>query len=61
MKKTTKDQEKNRKSRRPSLKRETIRGLNDPELLELARGGTDVFTDSGVKCCATGSHSNPGG
>jgi hypothetical protein len=35
----TKDQEQKRKSRRLSLNRETIQVLNDPALLELARGG----------------------
>lgn len=34
----TKDQEQKRKSRRLSLNRETILVLNDPALLELARG-----------------------
>lgn len=35
----TKDQEQKRKLRRLSLNRETIRFLNDPALLGLARGG----------------------
>lgn len=34
-----KDQEEKRKPRRLSLSRETIRPLNDPALLELAKGG----------------------
>jgi hypothetical protein len=41
-----KDQEQKRKSRRLSLNRETIRSLNDPALLELARGGRDLATSS---------------
>lgn len=47
MKKTkTRDQEQTRKLHRLSLNRETILLLNDPALLELARGG-EVGTFSG--------------
>jgi len=35
----TKDQEQKREPRRLSLNRETVRVLNDPALLALARGG----------------------
>lgn len=48
----TKDQEQSRKPRRLSLNRETIRILNDPALLELARGGKamDVGTSTEIFC-----------
>lgn len=43
----TKDQEQQRKSRHLSLNRETIQILNNPELLQLARGG-DVESTSQI-------------
>jgi hypothetical protein len=43
----TNDQEQNRNPRRLSLNRETILLLNDPALLELARGGTDGTSSQG--------------
>ena len=46
----TKDQEQNRKPRRFSLSRETILLLDDPALLELARGADEPGT-----ICNTGS------
>jgi hypothetical protein len=58
---------KNRKPRRLSLNCETIRVLNDPALLELARGGVapvvDVFGGSVSPngCCPTGSDTHQGG
>jgi hypothetical protein len=52
----TKDQEQNRKLRRLSLSRETIRVLNDPTLLELARGGA-----IDTKKCCTGTSTTEGG
>jgi hypothetical protein len=45
-KNNTKDQERGRNSRRLSLNRETIRLLDDPALLELARGGGPTPTVS---------------
>lgn len=47
----TKDQEQNRRPRRLSLSRETIQVLDDPTLLELARGGR-TGTFSGLECNA---------
>jgi hypothetical protein len=38
----TKDEEQKRKPRRLSLNRETVLVLNDPALLELARGGCNT-------------------
>lgn len=53
----TKDQEQNRKPRRLSLNRETIRFLSDPALLELARGGRALAlgtsTEDGGVFCST--------
>lgn len=46
----TKDQEQNRKQRRLSLNRETILVLNDPALLELARGGSALSGDPNTSC-----------
>jgi len=43
----TKNREQKRKSRRLDLNRETIRSLNGPELLEMAKGGTG----SEIRCC----------
>jgi hypothetical protein len=40
----TTDREKNRKPRRLSLNRETIQVLDDPALLELARGGSNFHS-----------------
>jgi len=61
MKKKTKNQEHKRKSRL-SLNRETIRLLNDPALLGLARGGDTGFTESEYPCASdntnTGSNAN---
>jgi hypothetical protein len=47
-----KDHEEKRKSRRLSLNRETIKALDEPSLLELARGGNG---DSGGPGCTTNS------
>ena len=53
----TKGQEQSRKPRRLSLNRETIRILNDPALLELARGGKALelgtSTEDGGGLCNT--------
>lgn len=48
----TKDQEQKRKPRRLSLNRETIRALDNPAFVRLARGGatSDSFNSS---CCET--------
>ena len=58
----TKDQEQNRKRRHPSLRRETIRALDPPALLEFAKGGTERLpsTTANIFCCRTTS-SNEGG
>ncbi len=54
------DQEQKRKSRRLSLSRETIRFLDDPVFLELARGGGTL--SGGVPTnCATVSDPTSGG
>jgi len=58
-KKTTKDQEQKRQPHRLSLNRETIRILNDPALLEIARGGTlgsgtGHGSDLNTQCPTTG-------
>jgi hypothetical protein len=52
-KKTTKDQEQNRKTRRLSLNRETIRTLDDPALVGLAGGGTLETSVGDSRCCET--------
>ena len=46
----TKDQEQKRKPRRLSLNRETIQILDDPALLEPARGGTEVVSEFEMGC-----------
>ena len=53
----TQGQEQSRKPRRLSLNRETIRILNDPALLELARGGVadgtyGTSTEDGGNFCS---------
>jgi hypothetical protein len=50
----TKGQEQKRKPRRLSLNRETILVLNDPALLELARGGTGYNSHLNTDCPTTG-------
>ena len=50
-KKTTKDQEQKQKPRRLSLSRETIRTLDDPALVGLARGGTLTESIRDSRCC----------
>lgn len=54
-----KDRQQDRRPRRLSLSRETIRLLDDPALLGLARGGVqDIDTKPlGGACCPTGSSS----
>jgi len=49
------DQEQKGKPRRLSLSRETIKVLNDPALLELARGGMSNFESCGPATSATAS------
>lgn len=49
----TKDQEQKRKSRRLSLNRETIRTLDDPALVGLARGGNTETSIRDSRCCET--------
>ena len=55
-----KSPEQKRKLRRLSLNRETILVLNDPALLELARGGADVG-DGSQPCSATTSQVSAAG
>jgi hypothetical protein len=55
-KNTTKDQEQNWKPRRLSLNRETIQALDDPALIEFARGGRLPSADFVVCCRTTSSH-----
>jgi len=47
MKKNKTKNREQKKSHRLDLNRETIRSLNGPELLELAKGGTE----SEIRCC----------
>jgi hypothetical protein len=50
----TKDEEQKRKPSRLSLSRETIRSLNDPALLEQARGGvTELGSEMPRGCPGT--------
>jgi hypothetical protein len=49
-----------RKSRRLSLNRETIQVLNDPALLELARGGRVQHQGSAIDSCETSTVSDTG-
>jgi hypothetical protein len=49
------DQEQKGKPRRLSLNRETIKVLNNPALLELARGGLSRFDGCGPATSATAS------
>jgi hypothetical protein len=65
----TKGQEQNRKPRRLNLSRETIRLLNKPELLGLARGGEtgghscacNTISDVDPSCDLTCGHRPTGG
>ena len=54
----TKNQEQKQRPRRLSLNRETIKALDEPSLLELARGG---HGDSGGPGCTTNSDTVSGG
>jgi hypothetical protein len=56
----TTNQEQKRKPHRLRLNRETIQILNDPALLELARGGRVQQQGSNVDSCDTSTVSDTG-